>query len=103
MVSTGMFRGLVSIGGDNSLAIELDPVGSETGGQIRLVPLNALLAIDILEAAKAGRGEALRDSVGCPRLLPVTRRASRRACWEFRRSENETVSNPGLWLRRPKG
>ncbi len=52
MVSTGMFRGLVSIGGDNSLAIELDPVGSETGGQIRLVPLNALLAIDILEAAK---------------------------------------------------
>jgi hypothetical protein len=52
MISTGTFRGLVSIGGDNSLAIELDAAGNEKAGQIRLVPLNALLAIDILEAAK---------------------------------------------------
>jgi hypothetical protein len=58
IVSTGTFRGLVSIGGDNILAIELD--GSDPGegaaeekGRIRLVPIPALLAIDILEAAKA--------------------------------------------------
>jgi hypothetical protein len=52
MISTGTFRGLVSIGGDNSLAIELEAEGHEKPGPIRLVPLNALLAIDILEAAK---------------------------------------------------
>jgi hypothetical protein len=51
LVSTGVFKGLVSVGGDNSLAIELDGPGEEHG-RMRLVPLNALLAIDILEAAQ---------------------------------------------------
>jgi hypothetical protein len=69
--SVGLFRGLVSIGGDNTLAIELEGEGlDEKGrlvpfvaregaepkggdkGRIRLVPVPALLAIDILEAAK---------------------------------------------------
>jgi len=49
--STGLFRGLVSIGGDNILAIELEG-GGEEKGRIRLVPIPALLAIDILEIAK---------------------------------------------------
>jgi hypothetical protein len=49
--STGLFRGLVSIGGDNTLAIELEGAGEEKG-RIRLVPVPALLAVDILEAAK---------------------------------------------------
>ncbi|HKV89701.1 MAG TPA: hypothetical protein VJQ43_00700 [Thermoplasmata archaeon] len=53
LVSTGTFRGLVSVGGDNSLAIELDGSVPEEKGRIRLVPLNAMLAIDVLEAAKA--------------------------------------------------
>jgi hypothetical protein len=52
IVSTGIFRGLVSIGGDNILAIELEGDGEEKG-RIRLVPIPALLAIDILEIAKA--------------------------------------------------
>lgn len=59
IVSTGLFRGLVSIGGDNVLAIELDGTDSAFGpasagekGRIRLVPISALLAIDIVEAAK---------------------------------------------------
>ncbi|HTT34664.1 MAG TPA: hypothetical protein VMH78_02185 [Thermoplasmata archaeon] len=52
LVSSGLFRGLVSIGGDNSLAIELDESVKEEKGRIRLVPLNALLAIDVLEAVK---------------------------------------------------
>ncbi len=51
--STGTFRGLVSIGGDNIMAVELDGTGGDDKGRIRLVPIPALLAIDILEAAKA--------------------------------------------------
>jgi hypothetical protein len=50
--STGFFRGLVSIGGDNTLAIELEGGAGEEKGRVRLVPVPALLAIDILEAAK---------------------------------------------------
>ena len=50
--STGHFRGLVSIGGDNTLAIELDGTGGDEKGRIRLAPVPALLAVDILEAAK---------------------------------------------------
>jgi hypothetical protein len=52
IVSTGVFRGLVSIGGDNALAIELDGTGGDEKGRVRLVPVPALLAVDILEAAK---------------------------------------------------
>ncbi|MGP8078206.1 MAG: hypothetical protein ACLQD8_04720 [Thermoplasmata archaeon] len=51
LVSVGIFRGLVSIGGDNAIAVELEGSGDEKG-RIRLVPVPALLAIDILEAAK---------------------------------------------------
>ncbi len=52
LVSTGTFRGIVSISGDNALAIELDGSGGEEKGLIRIVPVPAILAIDILEAAK---------------------------------------------------
>jgi hypothetical protein len=52
IVSEGVFRGLVSIGGDNALAVELASSDREENGRVRLVPLSALLAIDILEAAK---------------------------------------------------
>jgi hypothetical protein len=52
IVSEGIFRGLVSIGGDNALAVELSSADREENGRVRLVPLSALLAIDILEAAK---------------------------------------------------
>ena len=55
LVSTGTFRGLVSVGGDNSLAIELDE--GEEKGRIRLIPTNALFAVDILEAAKPAEEE----------------------------------------------
>ncbi|MCI4335585.1 MAG: hypothetical protein L3K17_00085 [Thermoplasmata archaeon] len=52
LISTGLFRGLVSIGGDNSLALELDDTVKEEKGRVRLIPLNALLAVDVLEAVK---------------------------------------------------
>jgi hypothetical protein len=53
ITSSGTFRGLVSIGGDNILALELDGSDGEEKGRIRLVPIPALLAIDIVEVAKA--------------------------------------------------
>jgi hypothetical protein len=53
IVSTGIFRGLVSIGGDSALAIELDGSDGDEKGRVRLVPIPAILAVDILEAAKA--------------------------------------------------
>jgi hypothetical protein len=53
IVSAGTFRGLVSVGGDNVLAIELDGSGGEEKGRIRIVPVPAILAVDIIEAAKA--------------------------------------------------
>ena len=52
IVSQGIFRGLVSIGGDNALAIELESSDREEQGRVRLLPISALLAVDILEAAK---------------------------------------------------
>lgn len=52
LVSNGWFRGLVSVGGDNSLAVELDETVKEEKGRIRLIPLNALLSLDVIEAAK---------------------------------------------------
>jgi hypothetical protein len=52
MESVGLFRGLVSVGGDNSLALELEEGSREEKGRIRLVPMNAVMAIDILHAVK---------------------------------------------------
>ena len=49
LVSVGTYRGLVSIGGDNVLAIELEGPGEEAG-RTRLIATAALWAIDILEA-----------------------------------------------------
>jgi hypothetical protein len=64
LVSTGVFRGLVSVGGDNSLAVELDGTVKDEKGKIRLIPLNALLALDVLEAAKVE--EEKRSDPGAP-------------------------------------
>ena len=52
LVSNGTFRGLVSIGGDSSLAVELDDTAGADKGRVRLIPLNALLALDVIEAVK---------------------------------------------------
>ena len=65
LVSTGTFRGLVSVGGDNSLAVELEDGAKEEKGKIRLIPLNALLALDVLEAVKAEE-EKRADTTASP-------------------------------------
>ncbi len=61
LLSLGAFRGLVSLGGENSLAVELEDGPKEEKGRIRLVPLNAILAIDIVEAAKPAEEEKRAD------------------------------------------
>lgn len=61
LLSLGAFRGLVSLGGENSLAVELEEGTKEEKGKIRLVPLNAILAIDIIEAAKPAEEEKRAD------------------------------------------
>jgi hypothetical protein len=66
LISTGSFRGLVSVGGENSLAIELDDSSKEEKGRIRLIPLNAILAVDILEAAKPPEEEKRADPAQQP-------------------------------------
>jgi len=66
LISTGAFRGLVSVGGENSLALELDDSTKEEKGRIRLIPLNAILAVDILEAAKPPEEEKRVDAAQQP-------------------------------------
>ncbi|HEV2429449.1 MAG TPA: hypothetical protein VGV64_06375 [Thermoplasmata archaeon] len=52
LVSGGTFRGLVSIGGDSSIAIELETAQKSEKGRVRLIPINALLSLDVVEAVK---------------------------------------------------
>jgi hypothetical protein len=52
IVSTGTYLGLVSIGGDNSLALRLDDPAGSSDGPTRLIPLGAMLALDLLEVAQ---------------------------------------------------
>jgi hypothetical protein len=63
--SHGTYRGLVSVGGDNFLAIELDGSDPDPKGRVRLVPLSAMLAIDIVEA-HAVEEEKRRDPPASP-------------------------------------
>jgi hypothetical protein len=49
--SEGVFKGFTSIGADEfGLIMELNDKHGDMSGKIRLVPLHAILAIDILEA-----------------------------------------------------
>ena len=49
----GTFRGVVSVGTIDGLAMELDDsAGKDLKGKTRVIPTHMVLAIDILEAAK---------------------------------------------------
>lgn len=53
LVTEGVFRGYVSLGGDQALSIELDDKGNkELKGRIRFVPCAAILSVDILNHVK---------------------------------------------------
>ena len=61
LVSEGIYRGLVSIGGDNILAIELGGEGEEKG-RTRLIATAATWVIDILEAKEEEEKRADKPS-----------------------------------------
>jgi hypothetical protein len=48
----GVFRGFVSVGSIDGLAMELDETHKELKGKTRVIPSHMVLSIDILEAAK---------------------------------------------------
>ncbi|HVL49804.1 MAG TPA: hypothetical protein VM889_14710 [Candidatus Thermoplasmatota archaeon] len=50
--SIGVFRGVVSIGTIDGIALELAKEAKENAGKVRVIPSHMVLAIDILEAAK---------------------------------------------------
>jgi|SRR5580693_7011425 hypothetical protein len=52
IVSSGAYLGLVSIGGESSLSLELDDSAGSERGLLRLIPLNAVLSVDLIEVAK---------------------------------------------------
>ena len=48
----GTFRGFVSVGSIDGVAMELDPSHGDLGGKMRVIPSHMVLAIDIVEAVK---------------------------------------------------
>jgi hypothetical protein len=57
--TTGTFRGVVSVGTIDAIAMEMDH--GDLKGKIRVIPSHMVLAIDILEAVKKEE-EALEDA-----------------------------------------
>ncbi|HEX2021537.1 MAG TPA: hypothetical protein VHH36_02420 [Candidatus Thermoplasmatota archaeon] len=48
----GAFRGVVSVGTIDGIAMELDGTHKDLKGKIRVIPTHMVLSIDILEAVK---------------------------------------------------
>ena len=48
--TSGTFRGIVTIGSIDSLAMELDEKHKELKGKIRVIPTHMVIAVDIVEA-----------------------------------------------------
>lgn len=48
----GVFKGVVSVGTIDALAMELDERHHDLKGKIRVIPSHMVLSIDIVEAAK---------------------------------------------------
>ena len=62
MIETrGVFRGIVSVGTVDGLALEMKDGPAELNGKVRVIPSHVVLAIDILEAAK--KEEETEDEV----------------------------------------
>ena len=50
LVTTGVFKGYVSVGSGDGLAIEMDKGHGEMKGKLLVIPSHMILSIDILEA-----------------------------------------------------
>lgn len=51
-VSHGTFRGYAALGQDEAVCLELDESHKEQAGRLRLIPCQAILSIDVIEAAR---------------------------------------------------
>lgn len=52
LVSQGVFRGMVSAGSVDGLALELDATHGKDKGLIRILPVHMVVTLDILKAEK---------------------------------------------------
>ena len=50
--TSGIFRGVVSLGSIDALAMELDATHKDLNGKIRVIPTHKVIAVDIMEAVK---------------------------------------------------
>ncbi|MBI4393480.1 MAG: hypothetical protein HY556_06760 [Euryarchaeota archaeon] len=50
LLTNGTFKGYVSVGSGDGLAIELDKTHGDIKGKIRVIPSHMILSIDIIEA-----------------------------------------------------
>lgn len=57
----GVFKGIVSVGTVDGLALEVRESPADLKGKVRVIPSHVVLAIDILEAAK--KEEEAEDEV----------------------------------------
>lgn len=63
LTTSGTFRGYTSVGSDDAVVMELDESHGEKAGRIRVLPLPAILSIDVLEAVQEERPEARRETM----------------------------------------
>lgn len=49
LVTRGTFKGIVSVGAADGIAMELDDSHDDLTGKIRVIPSHVILAVDILE------------------------------------------------------
>lgn len=50
LVTRGTFKGVVSVGAADGIAMELDDSHEDLAGKIRVIPSHVILAVDIVEA-----------------------------------------------------
>ena len=50
VVTAGLFKGYISVASDEGIIMELDKTHDELKGKLRVVPVNMILFIDIVEA-----------------------------------------------------
>ena len=62
----GTFRGFVSVGSIDGLAMELDGTHGDLSGKMRVIPSHMVLSIDILEAAKKDEEKSEDTSMHYP-------------------------------------
>lgn len=60
VVTSGVFKGYISIGSEEGMVMELDESHEEHKGQQRVVPIHMILFIDIVEALEAEEDEESR-------------------------------------------